>query len=336
MAVIKASAYGSGSVEIARFLEFFKLDYLAVALIDEGVELRKGGVNLPILVLNPDSNELDDLFEFDLEPEVYSFRVLGQVLGKARQRGKRIRVHIKANTGMNRLGFDEADIPQLISTIREAGETVEIGSVFSHLSSSDMPGEDDYSRFQIGQFERIYGAVSSGLGIQPARHILNSSGILRFPEATYEMVRIGIGLYGVGMGAHNKALMPVHSMRTRIVQIREVRQGASIGYARAFRADGPMRIATLNLGYADGLPRNVGNGRYAFTVHGQAAPIVGNVCMDLVMCDVTHIPGAREGDEAWVFDMKKSCEALAEAAGTIPYEILSRIAPRVKRIFHYA
>lgn len=336
MAVIKASAYGSGSSEIARFLEFFRLDYLAVALIDEGIELRKAGIAMPILVLNPDSNELDDLFTYALEPEVYSFRILKQIGQKARQRNQLIRVHLKINTGMNRLGFDMDEVPALIAALADHAGHIEVASVFSHLSSSDMPDEDGFTFGQVEQFERAYDALASTLPVRPVRHLLNSSGILRFPESAYEMVRIGIGLYGVGMGPHNKHLVPVHALRTRVVQVRAIDAGASVGYSRAFRTGRPMRLATLNLGYADGLPRNISNGKYSFTIRGKEAPVVGNVCMDLVMCDVTHIPDAAEGDEAWVFHQGKSCELLAEAAGTIPYEVLARIAPRVKRIFHYS
>jgi alanine racemase len=335
IAVIKASAYGSGSLEIARFLEFFKLDYLAVALIDEGVDLRRGGIHMPILVLNPDSSDLDDLFDFHLEPEVYSFRILNQIIQKAQQRNMRIKVHLKINTGMNRLGFDPEDVDELSNQLNLIEKYIEVGSVFSHLSSSDDPGADEFTSSQVEVFERTYASISGALKMKPPRHLLNSSGILRFSDYEYEMVRLGIGLYGVGMGSYNQHLKPVHSLKARIVQIRNIDKGATVGYSRAFIAPQKMRIATFNLGYADGLPRHIGNGKYLFTLHGEKAPIIGNVCMDMVMCDISHIPEAMEGDDAWVFDAQFSCENLSDAAGTIPYEVLSRISPRVKRVFHY-
>lgn len=335
LAVIKASAYGSGSLEIARFLEFFKLDYLAVALIDEGVTLRKGGVTLPIIVLNPDSSELADLFDYQLEPEVYSSRILNQITAQAIKHQKKIKIHLKINTGMNRLGFDLSDLSMLIDHFLENAEWLEIQSIFSHLSHSEAAESDEFTNEQFKVFDKAYSTLTKALNVRPDRHILNTSGILRFPDRHFEMVRLGLGLYGIGMNEHNAYLRPVHSLKARIIQVRNIPQGSTVGYSRAYITDRPMKIATINIGYADGLPRQIGNEKYAVQIGGRFAPIIGNVCMDMLMCDITEVSSAKEGDDVIIFDEHRSVEEMSQVIHTIPYEILSQIAPRVQRIFHY-
>ncbi len=336
MAVIKAAAYGTGSLEIARFLEFFKFDYLAVAVIDEGVDLRLSGIQLPILVLNPDSHSMNALIEHDLEPEVYGFRILDQVVETAKDHKRKINIHLKLNSGMNRLGFDVDQMEKLAQFLLENKSHLRVSSIFSHLSSSDDANQEAFTQMQVSVFEDMYLKLTATLGYRPDRHILNSAGILKYPQYAFEMVRLGIGMYGVGMGSENRNLRPVHTMSARILQVRDVEVGASVGYGRAFEATERMKIATINIGYADGLPRNLGNGRINVRIHNALAPIVGNVCMDMIMCDVTDIPSTAEGDDVVIFDQYLTLDAMSEAAGTIPYEILSGISPRVKRVFHYA
>lgn len=336
MAVIKASAYGSGSVEIARFLSFFKIDYVAVAVIDEGITLRKAGIKLPILVLNPNASSFQELYEWSLEPEVYSLSVLRQCLSAAKSLQRSVPVHLKINSGMNRLGFDPENLAELLAILTKNRDLIDIKSIFTHLTSSNNPEMDVFTEKQILAFDEIYQKLCHELQIKPWRHVLNSNGILRFPQYSYEMVRFGIGLYGIGMGAYNSFLKPVHSMRARVIQLRKIDQGDIVGYNNTFEAVAPMLIATVNIGYADGIPRNIGNGKYACFIQGQAATIVGRVCMDMLMCDVTNIAGVYEGMDVWIFDAQHSVEAMSQAADTIPYEILAKISPRVKRVFQYA
>ena len=335
LAMVKASAYGSGSSEIAKFLAFHNVDMFAVAYIDEGVLLRKDGIAQRIMVLNPDIHEFETLFRYDLEPEVYNLSQLDELGRLCAQHDASIITHLKLESGMHRLGFESEDLPALISWIT-AQEKVTVGSVFTHLSSSEDPAEDAFTHLQIKRFNALYSRICAGIRYRPERHLLNSSGIVRFPEYQYEMIRLGIGLYGVGMHVYNDKLLPVHSLRAKISQISDVHPGETIGYGRKYQVRSAMRVGTVNIGYADGLMRLAGNERFAVSVQGGDAKILGNVCMDMCMIDLTALPGVQEGDDVYLFSQTKRIEELAEACQTIPYEILTRISPRVARVFHYA
>lgn len=342
MAMVKAFSYGSGSYEIANLLQFHKVDYLAVAYSDEGVELRNAGITLPIMVMNPEVQSFDSLLKYRLEPEIYSFRLLDQVSGFLKKSGieRPFPVHLKIDTGMNRLGFSPGSTDELILRLKnEPG--VLIKSVFSHLAASDEGQHDGFTQWQIGQFnearKKILEAFSSP-GNPVISHILNSSGALRFPEAQMDMVRLGIGLYGAAPDEearnvlHNAAVL-----KTTISQVKKISKGDSIGYNRGAFAEKESVIATVPIGYADGYSRRLGNGRGKMIIKeksGRAVfvPTIGNICMDMCMLDITGVD-AEEGDEVIVFGDEYPIAEIARDAGTIPYEILSGISRRVKRVY---
>ncbi len=333
MAMVKAAAYGSGSVETAKVLEQQQVDYLAVAYADEGVELRRSGVQLPVMVLNPEEAVFDMMLRYRLEPELYSVRMLRSFARFCAGSEEPIPVHLKIETGMNRLGFAEGDWPELFG-ILQAHPQLRVVSVFSHLAASEDPRHDDFTLRQAARFERAYAALCEVVGYSPLRHLLNSSGIARFPQYQYDMVRIGIGLYGLDSAARARLnLQSVLCLRAAISQIKILADGDTVGYGRRGAGMPGMRIATISIGYADGLLRAAGNGRYSLLIRGRRAPIVGNVCMDMCMADVSGIPEAREGDPVVVFGPDLPVEELARALGTIPYEVLTGISPRVKRVY---
>ncbi|MFM9946558.1 MAG: bifunctional UDP-N-acetylmuramoyl-tripeptide:D-alanyl-D-alanine ligase/alanine racemase [Saprospiraceae bacterium] len=333
MAMVKAAAYGSGSLETARLLEFHKVDYLAVAYADEGAELRRGGILLPILVLNPEEAAFDNLLRYNLEPEIYSLTQLRQFAQFSADAGRAVAIHLKLDTGMRRLGFEAEDLEALLELLA-AYPHLSVRSLFSHLAASEAPDHDDFTRSQIEQFEAQYELISEGIGYRPLRHILNSGGIERFPQAQMDMVRLGIGLYGIGAtGAFSKRLKPVLSLKATISQIKQAVTGTTIGYGRRGRADQDKRIATISIGYADGLLRAAGNGHFSVLAGGKRAPIIGSVCMDMCMIDVTQIPDAKEGDEIEIFGDNLPVAELAAALQTIPYEVFTCISPRVKRVY---
>ncbi len=330
MAMVKAFSYGSGGYEIANVLQYHHVDYLAVAFADEGVTLRKNGIHIPVMVMNPEENDYFLLSEYNLEPEIYSFRILNDFSQYLDRNGiKEFPVHLKIDTGMHRLGFEEGDTEALVSAARIS--PVRIVSVFSHLAAAGEAINDPFTHEQINRFRRICERLEEGLGQKFMRHILNSSGIERFPDAALDMVRLGIGLYGVS-GLNQDKLREVSTFKTTIAQIREVGDGDTVGYSRQGRIEGLRRIATLPVGYADGLFRSLGNGRGKFLIRGRLAPVVGQVCMDMTMVDITGIP-AEENDEVILFGNENPVSRLADAAATIPYEILTRISERVKRIY---
>jgi Alr-MurF fusion protein len=345
MAMVKAFSYGSGSYEIASALQFHHVDYLAVAYADEGIELRKAGLTLPVMVMNPEEQSYDSMIQYNLEPEIYSFRVLGLFDEAARRskkllegnlpsggQGKKLNVHIKLDTGMHRLGFEEKDLNELMVRIRN-NKFLTIRSVFSHLAGSDEPEHDEFTRSQITRFGEMSAKIISHFDYPILRHILNSAGITRFTDAQFDMVRLGIGMYGIGASAADQAqLENVHTLKTTISQIKQVPKGESIGYSRKFVAPHNMQIATVPIGYADGLNRKLGNGTGKMFVHGKPAPIVGNVCMDMCMIDITRVPAA-EGDEVIVFGNIYPITELAKDLGTIPYEALTSVSGRVKRVY---
>jgi len=330
--MVKAFGYGVGSYELAKTLQERGADYLAVALADEGAELRREGITMPIMVMNPEEHAFNTLFEYQLEPEIYNFSMLDSIIRETERRGiMQYPVHIKLDTGMNRLGFDAKDIPSIIEKL-DAQQGVFIRSVFSHLAGSDSSSLDYYTETQIKLFSQLSHELERALAYPVWKHLLNSAGIERFSEYQFDMVRLGIGLYGIS-SMDEKALNPVATLKTRILQIRNVKRGESIGYNRNQILERNSRIACLPIGYADGLDRRLGNGHFSVSVNGQLCPLVGNICMDICMIDVTDVP-AEEADEVIIFGEERSVSLLAETLDTIPYEILTSISPRVKRIYY--
>lgn len=331
MVMVKAFAYGSGSFEVANLLQFHRVDYLAVAYVDEGVSLREHGITLPIMVMNPSPDSLAKLHQYSLEPEIYSLELLRDFLATA-QPDIRYKIHLKLDTGMHRLGFTKEDFDELFSLLEQHSQ-VRVVSAFSHLAGADEALHDDFSRMQLQNFTNLAAEVEERLGYTVLKHILNSAGIVRFPEHQLDMVRLGIGLYGVeSTGLEQEGLQPVSTLKTAISQIKHIRQGETVGYSRKGIADTDKTIATIAIGYADGYDRRFSNGTGHVLVNGQRAPIIGNVCMDMCMVDVTGIP-AQTGDEVTVFGPQLTLVELAQRIGTIPYELLTNVSSRVKRIF---
>ena len=337
MAMVKAFSYGSGGFEIANTLEFHNIDYLGVAYADEGVELRKAGIKTPIMVMSPEEHSFDAMIKHNLEPEIYSFRALSllekTISENALPQNKPIKVHLKLETGMNRLGFREEEINNLLERIN-SNELILVQSVFSHLAASDKPKLDEFTLSQIQRFEKMATKISKQIPNKIFRHLLNSAGISRFPEAHFEMVRLGIGLYGVAGAENDKTNMKsVTRLRSVISKINHIKKGESVGYNRSFIAKNEMTIGVVSIGYADGLDRNLSNSG-TVRINGKPAPIVGDICMDMCMVDLSNIE-ANEGDDAIIFDAENTVCQLAQTAGTIPYEILSRISRRVKRVYFH-
>ena len=330
--MVKASAYGTGAVEVAKTLQDHRVDYLAVAVADEGVVLRQAGITTGILIMNPEMSALDTLFAYDLEPEVYSFRLLDALIHAAERAGvAHFPVHVKLDTGMHRLGFDpDRDVPALIDRLR-GQDAVVVRSVFSHFAGSDEDRFDDFSAEQFDRFDRASRALQAAFPHRILRHICNSAGIERFPERHLDMVRLGLGLYGVDPYG-NRLLHTVATLRTTILQIRDVAPTDTVGYSRRGRLDRPSRIAAIPIGYADGLDRHLGCGHAYCLVHGQRAPYVGNICMDVCMIDVTDID-CREGDAVEIFGEHLPVTELSDRLDTIPYEVLTSVSERVKRVY---
>jgi len=337
MAMVKAFSYGSGSFEIANALQFNRVDYLAVAYADEGVELRKNGIKLPIMVMNPEQRSFETMIHYDLEPEIYSLSLLdkfAEVLALLRHGGsEKYKIHIELETGMNRLGFEAAEIPLLVERIK-LNHQLQVASVFSHLAASEDKDYDDFTKQQIAKFDEISAALISQFDYKILRHILNSNGITRHTKAQFDMVRLGIGLYGIDASEKVQGkLMNVQTLKTTISQIKRVKKGESVGYGRVGKVAKDKTIATVGIGYADGLSRKLSAGNGKMLVNGKLAPVIGNVCMDMAMLDITGIEAA-EGDEVIVFGQQPGIEDIAKAAETIPYEILTSISARVKRVYY--
>ena len=336
MVMVKAFGYGSGNLEVSNILQFHNVDYLTVAFADEGVELRRAGINLPIMVMSPEVNSYDNIIKYHLEPEVFSFRNLSfiekAIESMALPEAHPLNVHIKLDTGMHRLGFSKDELPELIRRIK-ANPMLHVKSVFSHLATADNPAEDAFTLSQIHNFEEGSQMIVEAFP-NVLRHILNTAGISRFPQYQFDMVRLGIGLYGVPTCEADKgALQPVVSLKTTINQIKYIPAGDSIGYNRHGRAEHDMRIGIVPIGYADGLSRLLGNGNGKFYVNGQQVPIIGDVCMDMCMIDLTHVT-AEEGDTVVIFDAEHDINDIAKACQTIPYEIMTRVSQRVKRVYY--
>ncbi|MFH1000425.1 MAG: bifunctional UDP-N-acetylmuramoyl-tripeptide:D-alanyl-D-alanine ligase/alanine racemase [Bacteroidota bacterium] len=336
MIMVKAFSYGSGSFEIANILQYFQVDYLAVAYADEGVELRKAGINLPILVMSPDEQSFDSIIKYDLEPEIYGFGILDKLEEAIKKniipKNKPIKVHLKIDTGMHRLGFEASDVELLIKRMKN-NALIYPTSVFSHLAASDDKRFDDFTRNQVEILNQVFDTIQDQYDHPIFKHLLNSSGISRFPEYQFDMVRLGIGLYGISHDPiEEKKLENISSLKTIITQIKKLKSGESVGYNRAYYCKEDKTIGIIPIGYADGLTRLLGNEKSSFIVNGEKVPVIGDICMDMCMLDLSHT-AAREGDEVIIFNNQQHIKELANAALTIPYEIISGISRRVKRIY---
>ena len=330
--MVKADGYGAGSYELAKTLQEHRCDYLAVAVADEGAGLRKEGISIPIIVMNPEFGSFNVMFENNLEPEVYSFRLLDAMIRETERRGiTSYPIHIKIDTGMHRLGFRPDDIPAVCERIKEQSGVM-VRSTFSHLAGSDSPAFDDFTHKQLDTFARAAASLEDGLEHRVIKHILNSAGIERFADHQMDMVRLGISLYGISASGV-KGLRNVSTLRTTILQIQHVAAGDSIGYSRRTYVDRASRIAIIPIGYADGLDRHFSNRAGEVLVGGKRCPIVGNICMDACMIDVTDTD-AKEGDPVIIFGEELPVSELADRLGTIPYEILTSVSPRVKRVYY--
>ena len=331
MAMVKAFAYGAGPAEIANLLEYHLVSYLAVAYADEGVELRNAGVSLPIMVMNPDPSSAELMIKHNLEPEIYGFSSFEEFTTVASKHGLiQYPVHIKIDTGMHRLGFMPEDVDELASMIRNI-DCIKVMSVFSHLAGSEDPSLDKYTHHQVEIFLQAVSKIQTVTEYPFLKHILNTSGIARFPQYQFDMVRPGIGIYGIG-NFESMTLKTAGRFKTRISQVKSIPAGEPVGYGCADVSDNVRVIAILPVGYADGLNRKLGNRNGNLFIDGTRVPIIGNICMDMCMTDITGLKVA-EGDEAEIFGENISIEEIAEKCGTIPYEILTSIPGRVKRVF---
>lgn len=334
MVMVKAFGYGNGNYEIAKTLSHHKIDYLGVAFADEGVALRNAGITTPIIVMNPEQSAFNIMIAYKLEPEMFSLKELQAFIVLAQQKNlSNYPVHIKLDTGMHRLGFDEAHLPSLIRILQN-NNFISVHSVFSHLSASDDLGFREFTQQQIASFEKWSDTLINALQINPLRHILNTSGIYNYSEAQYDMVRLGIGLYGVANDVDEmKQLETVGTLKTIILQIKDIKPGESVGYSRRFIAKRSMRIATLPIGYADGIPRGWGNGKGYVMINSKKAYITGSICMDMLMVDITEIH-CNEGDNVIIFGKEPTVVTIAKELDTIAYEVMAGISQRVKRIFY--
>jgi len=336
MVMVKAFSYGSGIYEVANLLEYQQVDYLTVAFPDEGVALRKAGIRLPLMVMNPEISSYRVLLKYKIEPEIYSFRTLLSFIDAIKTYpnfGNEHFIHLKIDTGMHRLGFMEEDIDRIIEILDEVPQ-IKVKTVFSHLAAATDLDKDDFTFKQIKQFELVSKKLIEVLGYPVIRHILNTPGLERFEEFQFEMVRLGLGLYGIGITEENqKNLLQAGKLRTVISQIKEIKRGESVGYGRSFIAKRKTKVATIPIGYADGLMRTLGNKKGKVIINGKSAPYIGNICMDMAMIDVTDCE-CNEGDDVIVFGDELSVSEFARDMKTIPYEVLTNISRRVKRVYY--
>ncbi len=333
MAMVKAFAYGSGSHEIANWLQYQQVDYLAVAFTDEGVSLRERGIQTPIMVMSPARESFDLMKQYNLEPELYSFEILTDFINFSRTSAAKAKAHLKLDTGMHRLGFEAHEIDRLIAIILE-NPHIKIASVFSHLAASDEAKHNGFSAKQAFNFKHMAESITKALNYHPILHLLNSPGISRFPDFQFDMVRLGVGMYGIDpTEMHQDKLQTVSSLKTVILQVKQVKKGDTIGYARRGVAEEDMKIATIAIGYADGFDRKLSNGIGKVLINECLAPTIGNVCMDMTMVNVTNIP-CKAGDIATIYGDKPSIFEIAQEMHTIPYEVLTNVSTRVKRVFY--
>ena len=336
MAMVKAFSYGSGTFEVANMLQYNKVDYLAVAYIDEGVALRQAGITLPVMVLNPEVSAFDKLVDFKLEPEIFSFNLLDEFVKYTQSHGlSSYPVHLKIDTGMHRLGFEDFEIDTLCDLL-EQNRYIKVQSVFSHFVASDAKEHDDFTKKQIKRFERAFTKIENALGYTVIKHIANTGGIVRWPAAHFDMARLGIGLYGIdaALAGQPNHLQPVATLKTSVSQVRRVVANDTIGYNRNGKLAKNGKIATVRIGYADGYLRAFGNGVGKMMIKGTLVPTVGNISMDMCTLDVTNVD-VKEGDDVIVFNDVLHIEELAKEIGTIPYEILTNVSQRVKRVYFY-
>jgi Alr-MurF fusion protein len=333
MAMVKAFSYGSGSSEIASILQHNHTDYLGVAYADEGIELRKAGITLPVMVMNADESSFAALVEWNLQPVLYSFPILHEFADylKFKER-KHHAVHIEVETGMNRLGFGAHEIHQLANEFA-ASENLKLVSLFTHLAASEDPAQDEFTNEQVRIFNEAAGKLEQALPYTFLKHVSNSAAIFRHPALQLDMVRLGIGLYGIESSGHDMDLLPVADLRSTIAQIKYLKAGDTVSYNRRGIIKEDAVIATVRIGYADGYSRRFSNGAGRMLVNGKLAPVIGTVCMDMTMLDVTDIPGVKEGDDVLVFGKALPVQQVAEWAGTIPYEIMTSVSHRVKRVY---
>lgn len=330
MVMVKAFAYGSGSFEIASVLQYYKTDYLAVAYTDEGVELRKAGIHLPIMIMNTDESAFDALVRYNLEPDLYSVKLLHQFEAYLKKQGiQQFPIHVELETGMNRLGFSEADLPELLAILK--GNSFKVQSVFSHLVASEDPSQDAFTKEQAAMFAAMSHQIQSIVNYPILKHISNTSGISRHPDLQMDMVRLGIGLYGVDKS--RPELRQVSTLRSTVAQIKHLKADETVSYGRRGVLLRDSVIATIRIGYADGYPRRLSNGAGKIWVKGKLAPIIGSICMDMTMIDITDIPDVKEGDDVVIFGNELPVWQLAQWAQTIPYEILTGVSQRVNRVY---
>jgi len=335
LVMVKASAYGGGSTEISTLLQYHNIDYIGVAYADEGVALRRDGIDLPILVLNPDWNHLDVHQEYNLEPEVYSIRGLMAVRSFEIANQCKLPIHIKFDTGMNRLGFTDAELPKLIAHLQEY--SYHVSTVFSHLAACDDPKKDAFTQSQFDKFDQGYNAIASVSNDTPYRHILNSVGILRHPSHAHEMVRLGKGIYGIDLPKeYDGQFERVHTLKAKISQIKTLHPGSTVGYNAKEVISEKRTMATVNIGYADGVFRTAGNGQCQFMVKGNLAPTIGNICMDMLMLDITDLANIEVGDEVEIYGKNLPIETISKQMGTVPLELLCGISSRVRRLYFQA
>lgn len=329
MAVVKASGYGTSPVKLSQFFQDKNLEYLAVAFTHEGVQLRDAGITMPIMVFNPDISYYDQLLKYNLEPVIYDFSQFEKLESF---NNSNFKIHIKIDSGMRRLGFVKTDLNLLLIKLREI-KNIKVLSIFSHLAASEDAVKDEFTKTQIDLFSELYDKIQTELGYKPLKHILNSSGIVRFSEAQFDMVRLGIGMHSDDTSnILNDRLKPIHSLLTNISQIKTVEANEGVGYGRRCIKNYKRQIAILPVGYADGLIRIVGNNKYNVWLNGHFAPIIGNISMDTCFIDITNISNVKVGDTVEIFGKHANVEDLARAANTISYEIFSRISSRVKRV----
>lgn len=324
MVMVKAFAYGTGVFEIARFCQREQVDYLGVAYLDEAVEMRRNGINLPIMIMNSGMTDFGSFESDELQAVIYSHAILKRFIAS----GSAAAIHLELETGMNRLGFSESDLEGLVTLLKN-NPKLKVEGIFTHFSSSDLPAQDDYTRQQAEKFDRMHHSIIAALGYSPIRHVLNSPGMIRFPEFHYDMVRLGIGMYGFDP-THSLKIETVATLKTQVSQIKEIKKGESISYSRSGRANTNMTIAILPIGYADGYLRVFGNGKGKVCINEELASTVGSICMDMTIVDITGL-SVREGDEVVVFGNLPTIGHLADWSNTIPYEILTNVSQRVCR-----
>lgn len=326
MVMVKAFGYGNGLAEIGKLCQQEQVDYLGVAYLSEAIELRNSGITIPILVMNPEMTDFQVFEEYDLQADIYSLAILNRFIAS----GSSAKIHLKLETGMNRLGFLEKELDELISLLANNPE-LKVEGMLTHFSSSDDWNEDEYTLTQAKTFDRMSKLLIDALGYAPILHVLNSPGIVHYAAHQYDMIRLGIGLYGYDPTDSLK-LDTVGTLKTQVSQIRKIKKGESISYSRSGRADSDMTIAILPIGYADGYLRVFGNGNAKVSIKGKLMPTIGNICMDLTIIDITGLD-VKGGEEVIVFGDEPSIEQLAIWANTIPYEVLTTIGQRVKRVY---